>query len=93
MKRSLLFLSTLAMVLCGCGSSTTNLSLSANSYDFGVVQASTSVTKTVAVLQNAGNTALQLSPTVSGSSTFSMVGTGGCGGTRAVDQTCNVEAQ
>lgn len=96
MKRSLLvsFLISAIVLLptIGCGSSSSNgaqFNLSQVSYDFGITLAGTSSSQTVAVLQNTGKSSISLKPTTSGVADFSLA-SGGCGGTLAAGQSCNV---
>jgi arylsulfate sulfotransferase len=92
MQRSSFFVLLGTALLCGCGSSTSNIGLSATSYDFGITPSGTTVTKTAAVLQNLGTKTIAIQPTLTGASSFSL-GSGGCGSTLAPGKTCSVTVQ
>jgi arylsulfate sulfotransferase len=80
----------LLLLLCGCGTSITNVSLNGGTPQFGITLVGTSMTQTVAVLKNTGNLAITLKPTISGAADFSLVSGGACGAVLAPAQTCNV---
>ena len=90
MKRCLLLSAFLLLSLCGCGTSITNVNLSGGTPQFGVTLVGTSVTQTVAVVQNTGNAPITMKPTISGATDFSLVSAGSCGTTLAVGASCNV---
>lgn len=90
MKRCLLLPAFLLLLLCGCGTSITNISLSGSSHDFGITLVGTSATQTVATVQNTGNVAITLKPTITGGADFSLVSAGACGISLAPKQSCNV---
>lgn len=90
MKPCVLLSVFLLLSLCGCGTSTTNVSLGGGTPQFGVTLVGTSMTQTVAVVKNTGNLAITLKPTISGAADFSLVSAGACGISLAPAQSCNV---
>lgn len=68
------------------------LSLSAGTYDFGVLQEGMTASQTTAVVTNTGNTTLTLAPALSGNANFKLAA-GGCGTQLVAGAKCNVVVQ
>lgn len=66
------------------------LSLSSTSFDFGGNLVNNSITKTVAIVTNTGSVAIQLSPSLTGNASYSLVSAGGCGASLPVAASCNL---
>ena len=86
----------LSVALAGCANSsqpavtTTNASLSASSFNFGNNLVNNSITDPVVTVTNAGTIALNLSPGLSGDSSYSISNASTCTTTLAAGSSCTV---
>jgi len=68
----------------------TTVSMSATSYNFGNNLVNNTLTQTVAIVTNTGSITLNLSPALSGDSSYSIASTASCGQQLAAGASCNM---